>query len=281
MKALHILKEYAIITVGVIIAAIAVYFFLVPSGVTVGSAVGVGIFISYFVPLPLSVISFILNVVLLTAGFILIGRDFGIKTVYSSLTLSVYLALFEKWFPNQQPIMGDQFVDMFTYLFVIAVGQSILFKMNASSGGLDIIGKIINKFFRVELGKAISIAGMCVALLSAFTSDVKSLALSILGTYLSGIVLDYFIFGMNVKKRVCIMSQKEDEIKDFILHELHSGATIYEAVGAYNNEPRREIIAIVDKNEYVKLMNFISKTDANAFLTVYNVNEVVYKPKVF
>lgn len=280
MKVANVIKDYLVITLGIFIAAVAVYFFLVPSGVTVGSASGFGVVLSYFIPLPLSVITFVINLVLLVIGFILIGKDFGIKTVYSSLSLSVFLAIFEIIFPNQGPIMGDQFVDMICYLFVIAVGQAILFKANASSGGLDIVGKIINKFFRIELGQAISMAGICVALMSAFTSDAKSVVLSLLGTYLSGIILDHFIFGFNIKKRVCILSKKEDEIKDFILNQLHSGATIYEAIGAYDNSKRREIIAIVDKNEYSKLMNYISKVDPDAFLTVYNVNEVIYKPKV-
>lgn len=280
MKTLNVIKDYLIITIGIFIAAVAVYFFLVPSGVTVGSASGFGVVLSYFIPLPLSVITFVINLVLLIVGFILIGKDFGIKTVYSSLSLSGFLAVFEVIFPNQGPIMGDQFVDMICYLFVIAVGQAILFKCNASSGGLDIVGKIINKFFRVELGKAISMAGICVALMSAFTSDIKSVVLSVLGTYLSGIILDHFIFGFNLKKRVCIISRtKEAEIKEFILHQLHSGATLYEATGAYDSKKRNEIIAIVDKNEYSKLMNFILKTDPDAFVTVYNVNEVIYKPK--
>jgi len=282
MKVVNIIKDYLVITFGIFVAAVAVYFFLVPSGVTVGSASGFGVVLSYFIPLPLSVITFIINLVLLIVGFIIIGRDFGIKTVYSSLSLSVFLALFEIVFPNQGPIMGDQFVDMICYLFVIAIGQAILFKANASSGGLDIVGKIINKFLRIELGQAISIAGICVALMSALIPGAKvdSVVLSLLGTYLSGIILDHFIFGFNIKKRVCILSNKEDEIKEFILHQLHSGATIYEAIGAYDNSKRREIIAIVDKNEYSKLMNYISKTDPDAFLTVYNVNEVIYKPKM-
>ena len=282
MKVANVIKDYLVITLGIFIAAVAVYFFLVPSGVTVGSASGFGVVLSYFIPLPLSVITFIINLVLLIIGFILIGKDFGIKTVYSSLSLSVFLAIFEIIFPNQGPIMGDQFVDMICYLFVIAIGQAILFKCNASSGGLDIVGKIINKFFRIELGQAISIAGICVALMSALIPGAKvdSVVLSLLGTYLSGIILDHFIFGPNIKKRVCILSKKEDEIKEFILHQLHSGATIYEAIGAYDNSKRREIIAIVDKNEYSKLMNFIAKADPDAFLTVYNVNEVIYKPKL-
>ncbi len=280
MKALKLIREYLIITIGVFIASAAVFFFLVPSHLSIGSVSGLGMILQTFIPLPLSVITFVLNVILLLLGFFLIGRDFGIKTVYTSLFVPVFIGVFEKIYPDFQSIMGDPFLDMICYLFVLAIGQTILFNCNASSGGLDIVGKIINKFFRVELGSAIAMAGMCVALASIFTSDAKTVALSILGTYLSGIVLDHFIFGFNLKRRVCVLSKKEQEITDFILHQLHSGATIYEATGAYDNKIRREVITIVNKTEYSRLMNFISRTDPDAFVTVYAVNEVIYKPKV-
>lgn len=156
----------------------------------------------------------------------------------------------------------------------------MLFNRNASSGGLDIVAKLMNKFLHMDLGNAMSVSGMVVALSSALVYDKKIVVLSVLGTYLNGIVLDHFIFGFNLKKRVCIVSQKEEEIRSFILHELHSGATIYEAYGAYKLEPRREIITIVDKNEYAKLMTFIEKVDPAAFVTVYTVNKIIYRPKV-
>ena len=178
--------------------------------------------------------------------------------------LPVFLGLFEVIFPGMGSMTEDAFIDMLCYLFVVSVGQAILFQRNASSGGLDIVGKVINKFFRVELGKA----------------DQKAVILSILGTYLSGIILDHFIFGFNLKRRVCIISEKEEEIKKFILENLHSGATIYYAYGAYQNQERKEIVTIVNKNEYSQLMNFLAKTDKDAFVTVYAVNEVLYKPKV-
>ena len=152
--------------------------------------------------------------------------------------------------------------------------------MNASSGGLDIVAKIMNKYLHVELGKAMSISGMCVALSSALIYDKKAVVLSVLGTYFNGIVLDHFIFGQNVKRRVCIITKYEEEVRRFILHELHSGATFYEAVGAYNMQKYREIITIVDKNEYQKLMNYISKKDPEAFVTVYTVSDMRYRPKV-
>ena len=175
--------------------------------------------------------------------------------------------------------MGDAFLDMIFYVFTVSIGLAILFNKNASSGGLDIIAKLLNKYFRMDLGKAMSLAGICAALTSALVYDTKTVLLSILGTYLNGIVLDHFIFGLNIKRRVCIISKKEADIEEFILHTLHSGATIYEPVGAYDHQIHREIITIVDKNEFVQLMNYVSKTDPNAFVTVYNVSEIFYRPK--
>lgn len=281
MKVLSVLKEYLMITIGLIIAAVGIYFFLVPSGVTVGSISGLGLVLEKIFPFKLSTITFVLNAALLIVGFIFIGRDFGVKTVYTSLMLPVFLGILEAVYPIHGSIMGEPFVDMICYLFTVSVGQTIMFNCNASSGGLDIIGKIINKFFHVELGKAISMAGMCVAISSVLVSDLRSVVLSVLGTYLSGIILDHFIFGFNIKKRVCFISKKEEEIVQFILNDLHSGATYYQATGAYDMRTRREVITILTKNEYSKLMNFIAKTDPDAFVTVYTVNEVLYKPKVY
>lgn len=279
-KQIALIKEFTAITFATAIVAAAVFFFLVPSTVSVGSISGLAIVIGNFIPLPISAITMILNVALLIVGFLLIGREFGGKTVYTSVLLPVIIGIFERAFPNFVSINGDPFIDMLCYIFLVSVGLAMLFNRNASSGGLDIIAKLMNKFLHMELGNAMSISGMVVALSSALVSDLKIVVLSVLGTYLSGIVLDYFIFGFNIKKRVCIVSPKEEEIRQFILHELHSGATIYEAYGAYNLDPRREIITIVDKNEYAKLMSFIEKTDPNAFVTVYTVNKIIYKPKV-
>ena len=261
--------------------AAAVFFFLVPSHVSVGSISGLAIVLGNFVPLPISVITMVLNVVLLAVGFLCIGREFGGKTVYTSLLLPIVIGVFEHLFPENTSMTADPFLDMLCYIFVVSIGLAMLFNRNASSGGLDIVAKLLNKYFRMELGKAMSLAGMCVALSSALVYDKKIVVLSVLGTYLNGIVLDHFIFGSNMKKRVCIISKKEEEIRQFILHELHSGATIYEAIGAYDFEVHREIITIVDKNEYSKLMNYLAKTDRDAFITVYAVNEIIYKPKVW
>lgn len=273
------INEFIMITIGTTIIAAAVYFFLVPSHLSIGSISGLSIVLSNFISLPVSAITMILNVVLLVVGFLFIGKEFGTKTIYTSILLPALLALFEHVAPNSPSIMQDPFLDMICYLFIVSLGLAILFNLNASSGGLDIVAKLMNKFLHMELGTAISLSGMVVALSSALVSDVKIVVLSILGTYLNGIILDRFIFGFTIKKRVCILSEKDEEIRDFIINELHSGATAYEVVGAYNMEPRREIVAIVDKHEYMKLIGFLEKIDSNAFVTVYDVSKAMYRPK--
>lgn len=275
-----IIRETAVLTAAVAIIAAAVFFFLSPSHTSVSSISGLGIVLSNFIPLPLSAITMILNIVLLIIGFLTCGKEFGAKTVYTSVMLPVFLGLFELIFPDYTSMTGSQELDVLCYILVVSIGLSILFNRNASSGGLDIVAKIMNKYLHVELGKAMSISGMCVALSSALIYDKKAVVLSVLGTYFNGIVLDHFIFGQNVKRRVCIITKYEEEVRRFILHELHSGATFYEAVGAYNMQKYKEIITIVDKNEYQKLMNYVSKKDPEAFVTVYTVSDMRYRPKV-
>ena len=276
---IDIIKETVILTVAVAIIAAAVYFFLVPSHTSVSSISGLGIVLSNFVPLQLSAITMILNVVLLIIGFFTCGREFGVKTVYTSVMLPLFLGLFEIIFPNFGSMTDSQELDVLCYILVVSVGLSILFNRNASSGGLDIVAKIMNKYLHMELGKAMSLSGMCVALSAALVYDKKTVVLSILGTYFNGIVLDHFIFDHNIKRRVCIITKKEEKLRQFIIHVLHSGATIYEAIGAYNMEKRHEIITIVDKGEYQKLMKFINQEDPKAFITVYNVSNMRYQPK--
>lgn len=272
-------KEFATITVGALGVAAAVFFFMTPSKVAIGSISALAMVLTNCIPLSMSLINLILNVILLIVGFILVGSEFGSKTVYTSLIIPVFMGVFEWTFPNFQSLTADPFLDALCYILAVSIFMAILFSCNASSGGLDIVAKILNKYFRIEFGKATAICGTAIALSAAFCYDTKTVVISVLGTYFCGIVVDYFIFGLNIKRRVCVISQRLDEIVAYILHGLHSGATLNEITGAYDNVQRKEVITIVDKHEYRKLMEFIRKTDPKAFVTVYAVNEVRYIPK--
>lgn len=276
------LKEYSIITFGAVLAAAAIYFFMLPLNIAIGSGSALAMVLSYYLPLPISVISLIFNVLMLLLGFVLIGPEFGAKTIYASIIVPISLGFFEQIFPNFQSFTNDPLLDTLCYILVVGIAMAILFTYNASSGGLDIVAKIMNKYLKMGLGSAISVSGIAVALTSVFVPgvDAKIVVISVLGTYFSGMLVDKFIFGLNVKRRVCIISAKLDEIVDYVLHELHSGATLYDSIGAFDNVMRREAVVIVDKNEYRLLMEKVKNIDPKAFVTVIEVNELKYQPKI-
>ena len=273
------IKEYAIITFGAVLAAAAIYFFMLPSHIAVGSGSALAMVLSNFIPLPVSMISLSLNIIFLIMGFVFVGPEFGAKTVYTTVLVPLSIGAFELIFPDFQSLTADPLLDMICYIIIVGMAMAILFSFNASSGGLDIVAKIMNKYLKMELGNAISLSGIVVALTTVFCYDTKTVVLSVLGTYFSGMVVDKFIFGLNIKRRVCIISSNIDDIVNFLLYELHSGATLYDSIGAYDNTVRKEIVTIVDKQEYRRLMDYVRKTDPKAFVTVYSVNELRYQPK--
>jgi uncharacterized membrane-anchored protein YitT (DUF2179 family) len=280
MKLRNNIKEFITITIGTAIVAAAVFFFMLPSHVSVGSGAALAMVLSNFIPLSVSTITLIMNVGLLIIGFILIGPEFGAKTVYCSILMPLVMGVFERIFPDFQSITQDPLLDVICYILVVGIGLAILFPRNASSGGLDIVAKIMNKYLRVDVGQAMSTSGMIVALSSALCYDSKTVVLSLLGTYFGGLVVDHFIFDLNIKRRVCVISEHHlEEIVHFVLYDLHSGATLDEIIGAYDRTPRMEMVTIVDKNEYRQLMDYVRKVDPKAFVTVYSVSDMRYQPK--
>jgi uncharacterized membrane-anchored protein YitT (DUF2179 family) len=273
------IKDYLMISVGTALISAAVYFFMIPANLCPGSAAALAMLIGNVIPVPVSLITLVLNMSLLVVGYFLIGPEFSGRTIYTSVLMPAIMRIYEVAFPEFVSINQDPVVDMLCYILLVGIGLSMIFHSNASSGGLDIIAKLMNKYLRIEMGKAVAIPSMVVALSSIFFYDLKSVILSIIGTYFSGIMVDYFIFGMSIKRRVCILSSKTDEIVEFILHDLHSGASLYPVEGAYDKTPRTEIVAIVDRTEYTRLMSYLQKIDPKAFVTVYSVNEVSYVPK--
>lgn len=269
------IQDYIIITIGTIIASFSVFFFLTPSHLAVGSISGLAVLIAKFVPMTVGTLLIILNGICLLLSAIFVGKEFTYRTLYPSILLPIVIRVLEKIYPNMQSLMGDQFLDMLGYLFLYALGASLLFMNNASSGGLDVITKIMNKYFHMELGTAMSFCGMAVAIPSIFIYDIKTGLLSILGTYFQGIILDHFLFGFSIKKKVCVVSDHIEEIRDYVINVMHSGATFYEATGAFDYRNYKELNIIVNRQEYVTLINLIDKVDPDAFVSVYNVSEIM------
>ena len=269
------IKELAVMTLGSLLVAIAVEFFMIPGNLVFGSISGLSVILTELIPMQVSVMTLILNVICLILGFIFVGRDFGAKTVYTAIIIPVFMYVIEVILPNQQSLTGDRWFDMLGCIFIVSAGQTLLFRVNASSGGLDIPAKILNKYLGIDLGKACGGVGMATVISAAFVYDSVTVITGIIGTYLNGRVVDDFIGGFSKKKRVCILSDKHEEIQTFIRENINRGLTLYTAVGGYEKRERTEIITILAQNEYQKLIPFIKELDPDAFLTVSTVSEVV------
>ena len=272
-----IVKEGVLITCAMLIVSAAVYFFLVPSKIVVGSISGLAMVLAELLHMQMSTITFILNVVLLMAGFLFIGKEFGAKTIYTSLLLPVFLWIFERLFPVTESLTGNSVYDLVSYILIIALGQAILFNVNASSGGLDVIAKIISKYTRADIGKAVTIAGMVTAVTSILVYDIGTLVVSVLGTYANGLAVDYFIDGFNRRKKICILSDEYERIQKYIMQELIRGVTIYTAKGGYDGKEKTELVTIMTPSEYKQLLNYLHRSEIQAFVTVYNVSHVIGK----
>lgn len=270
-----LVKEYAIITAGIFLTAAAVYFFMMPANIVLGSITGLAIVLVNFIPVQVSVMTFILNVFCLVIGFLLVGKEFGAKTVYTSVLLPVFLYVFELLFPNNSSLTNDLLLDTLCCIILISIGQTLMFNANASSGGLDIVAKILNKYFHLELGKGVALAGILTVATTILVYDAKTLIVGILGTYFNGLVLDEYISGFARRKRVCFLSEKYQEIAEYIMHDIKRGVTLYEAKGGYDQSKKVEVQTILTQNEYGQLIDYIHKTDPKAFVTVSTVSEVV------
>ena len=269
------LKYFMTIFGGTFIIAFGVYFFMNPYHIMCGSMAGLAIILTNFIPLSLSAMSLILNVICIILAFVFIDRKFGTKIIFISLLLPAILFVFELICPNPQSMTGNLALDAVGMIVVICFGQAILFNADAASGGLDIIAKMMNKYLHMELGKAIVIAGAVTVASSYFAYDLQTVVIGFMTTYFSGIALDYFIDGFTGKVRVCIISEHNDEFKRYVIEDLDRGITVYTATGGYSGLPKNELCAVLTKKEYGQLMDYVQKVDPKAFVTIANIKRVV------
>lgn len=269
------ISEFAYITFAMFIISCSIYFFVIPSGIVVGSISGLSMVLNQVINLPISVITFILNVGLLIIGFIFIGKEFGAKTVYTSVLLPLFLAVFEIVIPLEESLTQNSVYDLISYTLIIAFGQAMLFNVNASSGGMDIVGKIISKYTHLEIGKALTICGIITAATSIFVYDISTMIVSLIGTYANGQAVDYFVGGFNKRKRICILSEHYEEIMKYIMEDMNRGVTVYSAVGGFDKVSKIELVTIMTTSEYKKLLNYLHQSDYKVFVTISTVNEVI------
>lgn len=302
--------EFLLMTFGMILTAICVHYFLVPSKLIIGTISGLSIVLAtvsetlFSVHLEVSVMIFVINAILLVLAYFLIGKEFGIKTVYTALILGPFTGILEKFLPYQKVItmlyhdksafydaatggwsqtalqdgisslMGDPWFDLVCFVLILSFAQAMLFKINASTGGLDILAKIVNKYMHFDIGASVTVAGTIICLTAFAINPFNIVVIGLIGTWINGLVVDYFTAGMNRRKRVCIISPQYHHIQDFIINELHRGVTMYDVTGGYSNQKKVEIQALLTKDEFSDLMNHINENGINAFITAGNVSEV-------
>ena len=281
--------ELIIMTLGMVVTACAVYYFLVPSKLIIGTISGLSIVISgvseklFGLALPVSTVIFVINAILLVLAYILIDKEFGIKTVYTALILGPLMRILETYFPYDKyintnaevpSVMGDIWFDLCCFVLLLSAAQAVLFKINASTGGLDILAKIVNKYLHFDIGASVSVAGGIICCTAFAINPFYMVVIGLIGTWINGLVVDYFTAGLNNRKRVCIISGEHERIKNYIVNDLSRGVTLYDVRGGYSGEKKVELEVLLTKDEFSSLMAFINTENINAFITAGNVSEV-------
>ena len=289
-KVLSLAKDFVIMTFAMLCSAAAVYYFLLPSKLVVGSITGlsivlVGIFEKIGIKLSLSVVIFVINALLLVIAYFLVNKEFGVKTVYTALILGPMISFWEKVCPWDKlatanpatgycSIMGDPWLDLCCFVLILSISQAILFNINASTGGLDILAKIVNKYLHFDIGMSVTVAGAVICCTAFAINPFRMVVIGLIGTWINGVVVNYFTATINNRKRVCIITDDYEQLREFIINGLHRGCSLYDVVGGYTNKPSREIQTLLTQTEFSDLMNFIKKMKIKAFITAGNVSEI-------
>lgn len=279
-------KELLVMIFGMAIAAAGVYYFMIPGKLVLGSLSGLSIVIASVlaaagVSVKVSVIVTILNAVLLLLAWILIGREFGAKTVFTAMILGPMLEFWDKVCPYERlmepgmaSVMGDPLLDLICFVLLVSISQTILFSINASTGGLDILAKIVNKFLHFDIGVSVTVAGAVICCTAFAINPFRMVVIGLVGTWFNGLALDYFMASVNKRKRICIISDRFEEIRAYIVNNLERGCTLYDVRGGYSGQPRVEIQALLTQDEFSNVMDFIKKKSIQAFITAGNVSEI-------
>lgn len=285
-------KELIIMTVGMFFGAAAVNYFLVPSHLVIGSISGLSIVLSQLLPIKVSVMIFIINAILLLLALVLIGKEFGAKTIYTALILGPLMDVWEAIMPAQKlaemrlasdmpintanltSVMGDPLLDLICFVLMLSISQAILFNINASTGGLDIIAKIINKYTHLDIGVSVTVGGAIICCTAFLINPVHLVIIGLVGTWVNGIVVDYFMASINQRKRVCVISDEHERLREFIVNKLHRGCSLYNVTGGYTGKQQVEVEALLSKDEFAALLEFIRVEKIEHFITAGNVSEV-------
>lgn len=277
------MKKTALSYVGIIIGAlfisVGLYFFWMPSDLAAGGISGLSIVIKALIPsIPIGIIIFCLDILMFLIGFLILGKSFGIRSIVCSLTVSFLMTLLEFLWPNIGIISEDTLIILLFGALFIAIGQAIVFNLEASSGGTDIVAKIINKYTHLNIGVSLMMADLVVVLFATTIFGVEKGLYAALGVLVTSSLIDYIIAGFTVQKYVMLVpsnSQSGEAIKSYILNHLDRGATVYQAEGGYSKDYKMVLTTVMDRKQFIELKKYVGSVDGHAFMTVQNLHEVV------
>ncbi|MGL5354549.1 MAG: YitT family protein [Clostridium sp.] len=276
-KFIEELKSYAIITFGVILVAIALVYFYAPNNLAAGGLSGVALIVNYLMPgITIGGMLFVGNAILYIIAFLIIGPEFGVKTIYASFGLSAIIWVMEKFF-KPEAITNDLMLATIFGTILVAVGMALVFNANASTGGTDIIAKILNKYTTLNIGISLLVVDFLVTLLAGLIFGLDTGFYALLCVLVNGPMIDKLIALFNAKKQITVVSNKNNEISKYIKDTLQKGCTHLKGANVIDGENKDVIYIVLEKKEIGKLKEFIQETDSEAFITVAHIEEAIGK----
>lgn len=271
------IKEYAIITMGLLFVASGVYFFKMPNNFSTGGVSGISILLSHGIPMSKATLMAIINMILLVIGFIFLGTSFGIRTLYGSLVLSGTVKLLDIVVPLDAPMTNQPVLELFFAVILPAIGAAFLFNYSASSGGTDIIALILKKYTSLDIGKALFVADGLIAISSGILFGIETGLFSVLGLLAKAVIVDNVVESINISKCFTIITDKPDPISDFIHNNINRGVTQHECMGTYDNKRKAVLTSVVNRPQAKQLRDFIQETDKQAFVIITNTSNIIGK----
>lgn len=287
-------SEIVALLIALLVGAAAVYYFLIPSNLILGSISGLAMVICTIleplgITIKVSMMILILNAFLLVLAYVFLGPEVGVKTVIASLLLGPFMDLWalicpytKLMEPGMTSVMGSPVFDLLGFVLLLGASQAFLFRINASTGGLDIVAMMMKKYLHWDIGTSVTVAGVVVCLTAAFIHPFNMVAIGLIGTWLNGVIVDYFTLSLNKRKRVCIISRDHEQIRKYIIETLRRGCSLYDVKGGFTEAPNVEIQAILTQSEFANLMEFIRKNELHAFITAGSCSEVygLWRPRI-
>ncbi|QAT44032.1 YitT family protein [Aminipila luticellarii] len=271
------LIDYTLITLGLFLVAAGVYFFKMPNNFSTGGVSGISILLSAVVPMSKATLMAVINMLLLGVGFIFLGTSFGIRTLYGSVVLSFFVKFFEHLIPLDRPMTDQPLLELVFAVILPAVGSAILFNYSASSGGTDIIAMILKKYTALDIGKALFCTDAIIAVTSGIMFGVTTGLFSVLGLLAKAVVVDNVMEGINVSKYFTIITDRPEEVSEFIHSQLRRGATKYKCIGTYDNKERFVIMSVMNRAQAKQLRDYIRRDDPQAFVIITNSSNILGK----